>query len=282
MEGLPVSITASSEVEAENLITNLKNKTLQGNCRLEAGTCIIFYIQELDKDGGVIDSVWDVLSRTIACHCIEEHEKTWMERIVRHEFGYTADADVNAILLYSEQLMEEKGMDPTEKARTTSREEREHLLASLIKPFLREQHRIHPEGFVRFRAIPYLEKLRDLIEYAIDEFIMDKQYQDFINLLKYFVYVQEAKIPLAHLVHNGNYDFILLDQEWQPIETSMSEGVVLEMLEQDLGYEDMIVSTLITVSPARIKIHTNEKDTQVIKTILHIFEGRVELCEYSP
>lgn len=67
----------------------------------------------------------------------------------------------------------------------------------------------------------------------------------------------------------------------ESMETPEMDAVVtVEMLEKEINFEDMIISTLITVSPQQIYIHTREPELQVIKTIKQIFENRVELCGY--
>jgi putative sporulation protein YtxC len=110
---------------------------------------------------------------------------------------------------------------------------------------------------------------------------MDKQYQEFISLLQYFVYIQDAKIPSAHLMHQGGHQFILLNDQFKPIETTqLDTWFTIEMLDKEVNFEDMIVSTLITVAPQQIYIHTREPEAQIIKTIMQIFEGRFSICDY--
>ncbi|MNR22529.1 YtxC-like family protein [compost metagenome] len=50
------------------------------------------------------------------------------------------------------------------------------------------------------------------------------------------------------------------------------------MLESEMNMEDMIVSTLITVSPEQIVIHTRYPDQPIMRTLETIFEHRVKLC----
>jgi putative sporulation protein YtxC len=217
------------------------------------------------------------MSEVLSHFLIREKEKAWLERLIRREFDYYADEDIRAILAYCLQLLEESERAIDGEGRWAGRAGK---IAREIKSFLAAERSMNLEGFVRFRLRDYLNDLREVVEYAVDEFILDRQYQEFIALLKYFVFVQEAKIPMAHLIHKGNYDFVLLDERLMPIETNRMEGLVLEMVEQDLNFEDMIVSTLITVSPAKIRIHTHESGMQVIRTIGQIFEGRTEVCSH--
>jgi putative sporulation protein YtxC len=240
-------------------------------------TLISCVVKGTESDRSDSDGLLTIAASAISEYIIQEKESSWIERLIRHEFDYYNQEDIRSILKYCLQVLHDSEDIGEEEGQWSHRKEK---IAEEIKDYLTAHRSMHFDGFARFRLHEYMEDLREVVEYAVDEYIMDKQYQEFISLLKYFVYVQEAKIPMAHLVHKGNYNFVLLDEQLQPIETKQMEGFVLEMVEQDLNYEDMIVSTLITVSPAKIRIHSQESDMQVIKTIRQIFEGRTEVCEH--
>ena len=57
-----------------------------------------------------------------------------------------------------------------------------------------------------------------------------------------------------------------------------TDRIVAEMLETEMNMEDMIVSTLITISPEQIVIHTRQPELPVMRTLETIFELRVQLC----
>src|SRR5690606_18493691 len=90
----------------------------------------------------------------------------------------------------------------SEEGEDTFLERRIAKLANAIETYLAEEPFMHVEGFLRFRAEAYLEELRDTVAYAVDEWMMERQYQEFLSLLKYFVYIQDAKVPEAHVVHH--------------------------------------------------------------------------------
>jgi putative sporulation protein YtxC len=124
----------------------------------------------------------------------------------------------------------------------------------------------------------YMNDLQDVVEDARNEFLLNEQYQEFIALLKYFVYFQDAKIAEVHLIHQGNNKFQLLDGNLQQLDISESRDVVVETIDRELNYEDMVVSALISASPKQIHIHTRDPDAQSIKTIQQIFEDRTLIC----
>jgi len=230
---------------------------------------------QLDKR---TDAMYRDVADVLADWIVREDEERLIRTIIARDFDYKKDADIRAILSYC--LPAQQGHTADESTEPMAFR-RKQIIAEAVYSFLQEHTDLNVQGFMNFRLQPYLEELHEMVEYAIDEFLMDQQYQEFISLLKYFVYIQEAKIPAAHLLHKGGNDFLLLNDRMEPIDTSQNDATLtVEMLEKDINFEDVIVSTLISVSPQQIFIHTRDPEVQVIKTITQIFENRVQQCEY--
>jgi putative sporulation protein YtxC len=223
------------------------------------------------------------LAEILAGHIMEIKEPLIVRGLISKEYKYESEQEILQIEGYCKQFL--YGEMESEETYTNQVESgtyrRKHVLEQQLLQLFKEKSEIILEGFLTFRSHDYMEELREVVEYAIDEYMMDRQYQEFISLLQYFVYIQEAKIPAAHLIHKGGHEFLILDDQLKPIDASEFDATFkLEILEKDINFEDMIVSTLITVSPASIYIHTREPDMTIIKTIMQIFEDRTALCAY--
>jgi len=240
---------------------------------LTGGTGIVCDIANASAE--TIAEARKAASRPLAAAVIEGYERDWLRRYIAKEVGAEDREGVAAVQEQCDRML---ARHTAEDGSDVFYERRLSKLAQAIEAYLDEERFLHVEGFLRFRAGPYLEELRDSVAYAVDEWMMERQYQEFISLLKYFVYIQEAKIPAAHVVHHGNHDFTLLNERMLPIDTKQMDQFVVELIDKDISYEDVIVSTLISVSPGKLFVHSQTPDEQVIKTILTIFEGRVELC----
>jgi putative sporulation protein YtxC len=149
-------------------------------------------------------------------------------------------------------------------------ESRRQAILKKIEEFLKAEEQINIEGFVRFRLQDYQRELLTLINQSADDFMIEKEYQDFINLLRYFVEIQHPRFPVMHLFREENY-LILCDPNFKVLHR--------EKL-QDLEGSDAIVSTLVTAAPNRVTVHVNKFDTndELVSTIKSIFESRVNLC----
>ncbi|MCQ6558666.1 putative sporulation protein YtxC [Paenibacillus mendelii] len=226
--------------------------------------------------------VYRKAANAFARYIMSEMEPLLFKAIVRKQFHYEDPAEAEVVerycrnLLYDSQISSEDrfSIDPT----AMDKERRKTKIADEINLFLNTNTRIHLDGFVTFRLASYWEELREVAAYAVDEYVMDKQYQEFISLLKYFVRMQEVKLPIVNVFHKGGSEFALYDEYFQLLETAPADRIVAEMLESEMNMEDMIVSTLITVSPKQIVIHTRQPELPVMRTLETIFEHRVRLC----
>ncbi|GEM_PF-474326 len=226
--------------------------------------------------------VYAHISELLAQYVLQCREQHFIRTIIQRDFDYYDEHEVEQIIQYCYQMMDEPEELMDISGSVSQRVKWQDKITEAFHTYLSENAILHMEGFLRFRLRFYWNELKEIVEYAVDEYMMDKQYHEFILLLKYFVCVQEAKVPSVHLVHKGEYEFQLFDEHGKQMETSAVETFVIETVEQDVNYEDMIVSTLITVSPQMIYLHTKEPGMQVIKTIRQIFEDRVVLCSYCP
>ncbi|NHM26098.1 putative sporulation protein YtxC [Desulfofundulus sp. TPOSR] len=153
-----------------------------------------------------------------------------------------------------------------------------------ILDFLRQNNQIIVEGFIRFRLKDYVEELEQAVERAVDDFLMEREYQEFIQLLKYFVEIQESRVELVHVLRLPGGAFRLLDDQKQVLRVDYLENLFMDLTDREINYEDMLISTLITLAPKHIVIHnkdSGQKNT-VMETINLVFWGRVRECTGCP
>ncbi|WP_028546067.1 putative sporulation protein YtxC [Paenibacillus taiwanensis] len=287
MELFTVSIPSAQLKELESLTELLKCE--MGDLHTSSSRVTLDTFQT-DKLAGVTCSgllpefqlhvhgqdVWKRAASAVAEYILAVKEGVLIRSLIAKE-KHVEDADRNKIEAYCYQLLngyEEQGSPEVRRRRKSK-------VTKALQLYLEEHTVLNVDGFIRFRLESYMTELREVVDYAIDEYVLERQYQEFISLLKYFVYIQDTKIPMAHLMHKGCHEFTLLDEQWLPIEPShVVDGMIVEMIDCDMEMEDMIVSTLINVSPGHIVIHTRDPESQVIKTIQQIFEARVHVCVY--
>ncbi|EES71086.1 putative sporulation protein YtxC [Paenibacillus sp. oral taxon 786 str. D14] len=265
----------------QEAVSSLHNREVRLSFQAaEGGMLEALLIGRPDSSGGgqaaCDPQLIDLLSLGIAEYIISEKEEEVAARVMRRDYSFESREEAQQVHDMVDRLLAEEAVTGC------AREERKALVQEALREYLQSSSDLHLEGFVWFRLKAYEDKLREIVDYAVDEFLLDKQYEEFIGLLQYFVYFQEPLTPLVHLMHKHDHEFAILNEQFTPIRVPASGGVVARIADQEMQMEDVIVSTLISLSPDRILIHTQEPDAQVITTISRIFGDRVEICLLCP
>ena len=121
-----------------------------------------------------------------------------------------------------------------------------------------------------------------IIDKVVEKFIVEKEYEEFIRLLKYFVDIQDSKIDEINIYIKPLGVYNITDSKGKDIYNTMLK----ELSDSDLNIvnaniEDVLISGLITNAPRRIIIHGEEycKSKEFIGTIINVFGDRVSFCE---
>ena len=125
--------------------------------------------------------------------------------------------------------------------------------------------------------IKYISVVADL---ALEEYLINKDQEEFINVLKYFVDIQEEKIDLIKIHIISNNLFILYDKHGNKIENIDDEDLINLAIKENLNYEDFLISTLLTLCPKKIEILDeveNNISKEMIDMIKSIFINRVSM-----
>ncbi|NLM13923.1 MAG: hypothetical protein GX209_09290 [Epulopiscium sp.] len=156
---------------------------------------------------------------------------------------------------------------------------RKEILDSLID-FFDDSNEFLLEGFILFRLKDYRERLEMVVNHIVSEYETQKEYKEFLRLLKYFVDVQEMKEEIIHVVGIKEGRFKIYDKDKNDITERCKEEFRQDFSDKEINYDDLLVSTLITIAPRQIIIHHYEaiQNKPLIETISNIFQGKVTLC----
>jgi putative sporulation protein YtxC len=220
--------------------------------------------------------VYSIMSSAMADYIIEVREWGMLNLVLSKACSLLEEEDTERIRSMVRTLLNDDG--------PKGRMKRHSKLAAVMEQDFMEMHVINLEGLIQFRLHAYKEELEEIVDYALEEFWADRQYEEFMGLLKYFVFFQESKVPLVHVLHQGGHDFTILDGAMMPIPAPDGDDIIVEMpgIELEMEVEDRIVSSLISISPASIILHTADEHTPIVRTLLHIFEDKVKLSRLCP
>ncbi len=107
------------------------------------------------------------------------------------------------------------------------------------------------EGFVNFRLKEYIKDLEEIVDKAVDDFLMEREYREFIRLLRYFVDIQEPKFNTIHVIAGYDDKYILLNEEKREITNECIQEFMNDISNEEINYDDLLVSSLITMAPGK-------------------------------
>lgn len=214
---------------------------------------------------------------------VEAWEQDLIRRIIRTSYSYFSKDEQDLILGYTGKNLggAGAGVDGVNAYKAS----RKSAILHRLRDYLDSADELVLEGFVTFRMRDYMEELEDAVDRAVDDFLMEREYREFVRLLKYFVDVQEPRVDNVHVVIRPGGTFRLLDDEGSAMRSEYLEEFVVEMVESEVNYEDLLISALITLAPRRVTIHGNHRSpewSESLETIKNVFVDRVDLCDACP
>jgi len=218
--------------------------------------------------------VADVLSDLIMC----KWQKNMLGDIIRENYYYFGEEERRTIFQHALRYLEDYETGETNSIIKIRKKRR---VLSKLREFLSSYNQIVVEGFIRFRLKEYIKELEEAADKAVDDFLMDREYKEFIQLLKYFVDIQDSRTDVVNVVMKPNGSFMLYDGQNRVINSSYLEGFIFDLIDSEINYEDLLISALITIAPREINFHAGKEESppNTLETIRCIFSNRVALCK---
>lgn len=217
-----------------------------------------------------VNKVASILAKLI----IDKYEEGKVLKIIETNYGYFDVPERREIL---EKTFNFLRYDKS----TGSYNKRVQIIKKDLCDYLMQNDSLIIEGFVNFRLGEYKKELEQIVEKVVEEYITYKEYTEFIGLLRYFVEIQAPKCKEVHILVNQNKGYTILDEKLNDITKECIDEFLSEVKGLDVGFDDLLISALITLAPLRVYIHNSQdfKNQEIIKTICEIFVGRTTICE---
>lgn len=157
---------------------------------------------------------------------------------------------------------------------------RKNRISQRVLEHLKQNRRLLVEGFVTFCLQDYLTEIKYAAEVALEELKNEREYSEFVSLLRYFVDSQKPKMNEVNLMVMGNGSFYLWDDSGTKIDEQYINYYLDEMLSNEVSLDDVLVSILITISPRHIILHnTGEQgSSEPVLMIRNVFKERISEC----
>jgi putative sporulation protein YtxC len=147
-----------------------------------------------------------------------------------------------------------------------------------IRDYLLENNTLILDGYIRFRSKSFENLIDKIIEKVILDIQMENEYEDFIEMLQYYLDTQLPKVDTVHVIIKNN-EFYLLDGKQKPIESVAIKSIIEEYEINDISKADVLVSTLIVLAPNKVVIHLkNDNEKELMQILKKIFTKRLTFC----
>ena len=119
--------------------------------------------------------------------------------------------------------------------------------------------------------------LEDLVDFSVNEYIIEREYLEFVSLLRLYINSQPTLTDIIHMVCI-NYDIILLDENLNMIDIKRNSLNAKYLSDITFSSNDFALNALLSLLPKKINIHLITKKDEFIDTLCLIFENRVYMC----
>lgn len=222
--------------------------------------------------GNNLDFFINCISSILANVIIIFYEEKLISRILNNEFFYFTVPEKETIkaLALSSNI-----------SNTANYYYNYNCIFNELTNYLYENKSLILNGFVTFRLKNYIDSLEDLVSCSVNQFIINKEYQELIDILKLYI---NTKTPSQeyneiHLIYVNNKKAFLADKYKKQISTSPK--VYGEKIISDISFSsnDYIFNTLIDISPRKLNIHlVNSEPDDFINTLQLVFENKISFC----
>ncbi len=212
---------------------------------------------------------YDKLSAILTDTIISFYEKKLLKRILEYNYFYFNSGEKKEIINIAEDFIE---------GDILSSEDNYFSIYGAVLDYIIENKSIVLEGFVNFRLSNYMKNLDYIIDLSVNKYITDKEYLEFVNMLKLYVNLTPPKSPIVHLIYLGG-DSILLDKDRNVIPLEDENLNAKYLSDITFSANDYALNTLLNLTPKRIVIHLMDgKSDEFINTLKLIFDKRFEIC----
>lgn len=158
-----------------------------------------------------------------------------------------------------------------------NREDCDNLIYTDLLKYIIENKSIFLDGFINFRLYKYINFLDSILDLSVNNFIIEREYNEFISLLQIYINSKDSTTPLLHLIY-VNGDSILIDENKNIV--SVDDNILNATYLSDISFSsnDFTLNTLLSVLPQEIIIHIIDSEDEFINTLKLIFGNRITIC----
>ncbi|HOM03726.1 MAG TPA: putative sporulation protein YtxC [Acetivibrio sp.] len=217
------------------------------------------------------------VSNALASFIIDKYEEKLIYRIINSNYCYFTQVERKEIQRLALAIIKNEDRN---LLNSFFQIRRKNIIIKRLLEYFETSNSVILDGFVNFRLKDYMKDLEEIVEKAVDDFLMEREYREFIMLLRYFVDRQEPKFNVVHIIVSYDNKYVLLDENKHEITNDCLQEFMNDIPEGEVNYDDLLVSSLITMAPRKLVIHGAKsfRNKELLETIKNVFWGKVVIC----
>ncbi|GAF67047.1 hypothetical protein BTS2_3955 [Bacillus sp. TS-2] len=253
--------------QLQSYFTKFSKVGLEAKVALNGGESI--QLQYLNEHVNFYDSFHPLITSVLTDYVIGSKEEEWILDIIENIFYFRNQEEKEQILTIALSILEG---DREDLPAMFPYFDRFSYIYQTFAQSLEEGTTFYYEPFLTFRLKEYGELLIDCVEMAIDEYMLEQEYQNMIENFRYYLKNTPAKYERIYVLHDRNFTFY--DSNFRKI----TQEEILFYLEVDLIFEhglnieEMVISPLVSLVPKEVKLFTEDPDDGVNVSLQAIFQ----------
>lgn len=210
---------------------------------------------------------------------IDEYEELLVIRLIDDNYAYLTSRDRK--LLKRKVMLRLNGQDIFDSPRyckAFERNQRKSRVWAKLAEYLEGEDEIVLEGFITFRLKEYLEELFEIVDQTVEEYLVEREYHEFVKLLRHLMKRQKEPGSTINVVRKADGSYELLDDKLRPIEGEVGQFLEKSPETFELGVDDLIVSAIVTLAPEKVIWHGSSENSPCYDLIKDLLEDRLVIC----
>ena len=217
-----------------------------------------------------IDFYYDKIASILTNAVTDFYQEKLLKRILEYNYFYFSLPEKKIIFKMAQDFIAEDNITSDDNF---------FAIYYTILDYIKQNKSIILDGFVNFRLQNYMKNLDYIIDISVNKYLIEKEYNEFVSILKLYVSMTPYNSPLVHLIYY-NGESILLDINKNIIPTDDAIFKAKYLSDISFSSNDYALNTLLNLTPKKLIIHLidNEPCDEFLNTLKLIFETKYEIC----
>lgn len=207
----------------------------------------------------------------ILTKCIMKfYEKNIVKRVINSDFFYFDAVEKRMIYDNCFEILNDK--DTSEFSLRSER------IFECLSDYISNNKFFILDGFVNFRLFEYNSLIEQCVDVAVNKYIIDKEYKEFIELLRSYINSQKNRTDTIHVIYS-NAEPILLDENQNVLVYDNKFEHPKYLSDITFSSKDYCLNALLNLLPKKIIVHLLVDEDEFVETLKLIFGNRLMICK---